>query len=162
MPTNSPLQVPVINGVVWGFAEIKPIIAGIPFTGGFKTLNYSRKRTREKPMSNSPDPIGKTRGENAYEASAEMYLEWWRATIKTIVATLGPGYGDRSFPIFVSYGNFGFAPFQDVIYNCTFDSTEANNQTGPAALTRTVEFNPTKIKFCNEDDLTFPLAGVAQ
>ena len=162
VPGFAPIQVPLINGVVWSFAHITTKIAGLPFTGGFKAIKYSRKRTREMARSNSPDPVGKTLGENEYLASAEIYLEWWRATMLTIQNTLGHGYGDQPFTIEVAYNNHGFTPFVDTIINCTFDSTEADNAVGPQALTRMVEFNPTKIYFNGLDDLAVPLVAAAQ
>jgi hypothetical protein len=159
---NTPIEVPLVNGVVYSFAHISLEIAGLTFTGGFKSIKYSRKREREMVMSNSPDPVGKTLGENKYAASAEMYLAWWDATMRTIENTLGKGYGDRPFTIFVSYGAVGFNPILDTIVNCTFDSTDADQSAGAGALVRPVEFNPTKIFFNGLDDLANPLVAAAQ
>lgn len=152
-----PIQVPLINGVVWSFAHVKLTIAGLEFTGGFKSIKYSRKRDREIVYSNSPDPVGKTVGQNAYECSAELYLAWWQALQLTVGSTLGNGYGDSPFKIDVAYNNNGFPAFVDTIYNCTIDSTESDNQAGTAALVRTVDFKPTKILFNGFDDLANPL-----
>lgn len=162
MPTNAPIQVPLINGVAYSFAHITLEIAGLEFTGGFKAIKYSRKRNREMVRSNSPDPVAKTLGENEYQASAEVYLAWWYSLLQTIKNDLGSGYGDQSFTVNVSYNNNGFPPFQDVIQNCTFDSTEADNSQGTGALTRMIEFNPTKILFAGEDDLANPLVSGPQ
>lgn len=158
----TPIQVPLINGAIYSFAHITLDIAGLSFTGGFKSIKYSRKRSREIVYSNSPDPVGKTLGQNEYQCSAELYLAWWLATLRTIQANLGPGYGDFSFSVFVAYNATGFDPFQDEIQNCTFDSTEADQSAGTTALTRTVEFNPTKILFDDEDDLANPLRPQGQ
>lgn len=156
---NPPILVPLTNGVVWSFGHVTLEIAGLEFTGGFKSIKRSRKRTREMVRSNSPDPVGKTLGENEYQCSAELYLEWWRALLNTVQQNLGPGYGDQSFTILVSYIANGFLPIQDVILNCTFDTTDADDGVGPQALTRMVEFNPTKILFNGIDDLEDPLQG---
>jgi hypothetical protein len=154
-----PIQVPNTSGVVYSFGHCILQIAGLEFQGGFKSFKHSRKRTREMVRSNSPDPVGKTLGENEYQASAEMYLAWWDALQRTVQNNLGPGYGDAPFTILVSYIANGFLPIQDVILNCTIDSTEADDSAGPQALTRMVEFNPTKILFNGIDDLFSPLQG---
>ena len=160
--TSSPVQVPLINGVVYSFGHIGLQIAGLQFTGGFKSIKYSRKRNREMVRSNSPDPVGKTLGENEYAASAVVYKAWYDALLNTIASSLGPGYGDQSFTIFVTYNATGFQPTVDTIVNCTFDTTEADHSQGPAALERTIDFNPTKIYFNGQDDLANPLVAAAQ
>lgn len=162
MANFPPIQVPLINGVVWSFQHITCTIAGLEFTGGFKKIDYKRNRKREMVRSNNSDPIGKTQGENEYSCKVDMYLAWWFACIATVQQQLGPGYGDVSFSISVKYGNNGFAPFVDQILNCTFDSTEANNEAGVGALVRGVDFNPTKILFNGIDDLSNPLQAAAQ
>src|SRR4051812_37149946 len=136
MGNFTPIQVPLINGVAYSFAHIETEIAGLSFTGGFKSIKYKRERKREQLRSNSPDPVAQTIGENEYTASAVLYLAWWRALKRTVSATLGPGYGDRAFTIKVSYSADGFDPFQDVIKGCHFDSTSADQTAGPAALER--------------------------
>jgi hypothetical protein len=156
-----PILVPLTNGTVYSFGHVTLQIAGLEFTGGFKSIKRSRKRNREMVRSNSPDPVGKTLGENEYQASAEMYLAWWDALQRTVENNLGPGYGDQSFTILVSYVANGFLPIQHVILNCTIDSTEADDGVGTAALTRMVEFNPTKILFNGIDDLEDPLQGTS-
>jgi hypothetical protein len=159
---TTPIQVPLINGVVYSFGHIGLDIAGLQFTGGFQSIKYSRKRNREMVRSNSPDPVGKTLGENEYQASAIMYLAWWNALMQTIKNTLGAGYGDQSFTVYVKYAANGFDPIVDTIINCTFDTSDADQSAGPGALVRTVEFNPTKILFNGLDDLENPLVAAAQ
>jgi hypothetical protein len=158
----APIQVPLINGVLYSFAHITLRIAGLEFTGGFTKIKYSRKREREIVYSNSPDPVGKTLGENRYAASAEFLLPWWNAFMLTLENTLGPGYGDRSFTVSVAFNNAGFTPMVDTIIGCTFDSTEADDGKGTSALVRSVDFNPLKIKFNGKEDLINPLRSESQ
>ncbi len=155
--TVAPILVPLTNGVVYSFGHVTLQIAGLEFTGGFKSIKRSRKRSREMVMSNSPDPVGKTLGQNEYQCSAELYLAWWFALLNTVQQTLGNGYGDQPFTILIAYNANGFTPFLDTVLNCTFDSTEADDAAGTGALTRMVEFNPTKILFNGIDDLADPL-----
>ena len=157
-----PIQVPITNGVVRSFGHVKLNIAGLEFTGGFKSLKRKRSRKREMPYSNSPDPIGKTLGENSYECSAELYLDWYYNLIQTILNQLGPGYGDQPFTIFASYTGVNLVTYTDQILNCTFDEDEGDDKQGTGALTRTVNFNPTKILFGGFEDLADPLQAPPQ
>lgn len=158
----APILVPLTNGVVWSFGHVTMVIAGLEFTGGFKSIKRSRKRNREMVYSNHPDPVGKTLGQNEYQCSAEVYLEWWRATIETIEANLGEGYGDQPFEIQIAYNANGFQPIVDVVQNCTFDTTDADDGVGTTALARVIEFNPTKILFNGLDDCADPLVALSQ
>lgn len=155
----APLQVPINNGFVRSFGHVVLTIAGLDFTGGFASIKYSRKRDRELPMSNSPDPIGKTLGENKYECSAVFYYDWWMNFIQTVEQNIGPGYGDQLFNIYVSYVGTNLTVYTDQIVGCTIDSSMADNQKGVTALTREVEFAPTKIYFAGIEDLADPLVG---
>jgi len=158
----TPIQVPLTNGVVRSFGHVRLQIAGLEFTGGFKMIKRSRKREREQVYSNNPDPVGKTLGENKYECSAEVYYDWWANLLATVEQNLGPGYGDQSFTIFISYVGKNLATYTDQVLNCTFDSTEADDKQGTAALTRMIDFNPTKILFNGIDDLEDPLVAPPQ
>jgi hypothetical protein len=163
----SPISVPLTNGVVRSFGHVRLKIAGLEFTGGFKSIKRSRKRSREMVRSNSPDPVGKTLGDNEYECSAVVYFDWWANLLQTVQQNLGPGYGDQAFTIYISYVGKNLVNYTDVIVNCTFDSTEADDQTGTAALTREINFAPTKIYFACPgglliDDLEDPLEAPQQ
>ncbi len=162
MANFRPIEVPLVNGVVYSFAHIELEIGGLSLTGGFKAIKYSRDRKREKVMSNSPDPVGQTLGENEYTASAVVYLAWWNAIKQTIQATLGAGYGDAAFTILVSYNAEGFDTIQDNLIGCHFDSTKADQSAGISALEREIDFNPLKILFGGDDDLAFPLQAGPQ
>jgi hypothetical protein len=164
-PQIVPIQVPNTTGAVRSFQHARLEIAGLEFTGGFKSIKRSRKREREMPYSNSPDPIGKTLGENKYQASAVLYYDWWMNLLQTVQQNLGPGYGDFPFTIYMSYQGQdagypgGLVTYVDTILNCTFDTTEADDAAGNQALVREVEFNPTKILFGGFDDLAVPFVA---
>src|SRR6185312_7183026 len=142
-----PIQVPMTNGVARSFGHVRLSIAGLEFTGGFNSVGYSRTRKREMVMSNSPDPVAKTLGENEYKCEAEVYYDWMVNVIQTVQNQLGPGYGDQPFPIYVSYVGANLATYTDTIVNCTIDSTAFSHKSGNAALTAKVDFSPTKILF---------------
>lgn len=155
----TPLQVPLTNGVVRSFGHARLNIAGLEFTGGFKSIKRSRKRNREIVRSNNPDPTGKTLGENEYECSAVMYLDWYYNLIQSINQNLGPGYADQPFTIFISYVGVNLNPYTDQVLNCTFDDDTGDDTQGTAALVREVNFHPTKILFNGLDDSADPLVG---
>jgi hypothetical protein len=158
----TPIQVPLTNGVVRSFGHMVMSIAGLEFTGGFKSFKRSRQRERELPYSNSPDPIGKTLGQNKYQASGVFYYDWWANLLLTVQQNLGPGYGDQPFTIYCSYIGVNLNVYTDTIINCTFDTTEADDAAGTQALTREIQFNPTKILFNGYDDLEDPLVSPPQ
>lgn len=154
----TPIQVPLTDGVVRSFGHVRLQIAGLDFTGGFKSIKRSRKRDREMVYSNNPDPVGKTLGENKYECSAEIYYDWYMNLLATVQA-LAPGYGDQPFTIFISYVGKNLVTYTDKILNCTFDDDDGDDKQGTTALTRTVNFNPTKILFNGIEDLADPLVS---
>ena len=152
----NPLQVPIFNGVVRSFGHVQVVLANNQIiTGGFTSIKRSRKREREFPMSNGPDPIGKTQGENKYSASLTLYYDWFMQQIQL----LGDGYGDQPFTVKVGYQGAGMVPYTDLILGCTFDSTEADDASGNKALIRELDLGPTKILFGGLDDVADPLTA---
>lgn len=155
-----PVAIPLTNGFVRSFAHVRLNIAGLDFTGGFTSIKRSRKRDREAVMSNNVDPVGNTLGENKYAASATMLYDWWANIIQVINASLGPGYGDQPFTVYVSYGGVNLNTYTDTLVGCTINSTEADDTTGTKALAREVDLMPVKIYFNGLDDNADPLQGV--
>lgn len=161
MPVNqAPIQYPLVNGVRHSFASIE-LKVGTDIYNGFRAIDYNRVRTRAKPRGNHPDPYGKTIGENDYTATIEFYLaEFYR-----LINSLGNGYGDIPVEVSVTYavpaigGSPAFVTHQDIIKGGTIDSSEASQQTGPDALTRKIDLNPTKILYDGLEDLLVPLSG---
>lgn len=153
MPT--PIQYPLVNGVRHSFASIELKLNSQIFVG-FKSINYTRTRNRSLVRGNSPDPLGKTMGENEYSADCELYVAEWNL----FQELLGPGYGDVFFQVLVTYSANGFDTIQDVINGCTMDSTEASNSQGPDPTIRKFDLKPLKILFNGIDDLATPLVGV--
>lgn len=152
---TTPIAYPLINGVRHSFSSIELKLNGQIFLG-FRSINYSRTRSRSFARGNSPDPLGKTRGENEYSADCEVYLAEWNL----FQSQLGAGYGDVFFQVLVTYTENGFDSIQDVLNGCTMDSTEASNSQGPDPLVRKFNLSPVKILFNGIDDLATPLVGV--
>lgn len=146
------IQYPMVNGYRHGFSSIELSLKNRKFRG-FKAINYSRTRSREKQWGNHPDPIGKTLGENDYNCDVELYL----AEFLSFLEDLGDGYGDTFFDTTVAYGPHGFDTKTDIIIGCTLDTTEVSNSQGSSALTRKFQLNPLKVKLSGKDDLEVPL-----
>lgn len=152
-----PISVPLTNGVARSFGHVRLNMGGLDFTGGFQKIARSRTRKREMVMSNSPDPVAKTLGENEYKCSAVLLFDWYMNFIQTIQNTFGPGYGDQPFTIFITYVGANLVPYTDIIIGCTIDTTEASDESGSKQLTREIDFNPLKILFGGLEDLADPL-----
>lgn len=153
---TTPIQYPLVNGVRHSFASIELKLKNQIFIG-FKSINYSRTRTRALVRGNHPDPLGKTIGENEYSADVELYLAEWNL----FQSQLGEGYGDVFFQVLVTYSANGFDTIQDVINGCTVDSLEASNSQGPDPTVRKFDMKPLKILYNGEDDVAVPLVGVS-
>ena len=149
------LQYPMVQGVRMDPSSVElrlgsPIFMMVLFV----SISWKRSRSRTKVVLNHPDPVGKTRGKNEYEASMELAIEEYNA----ILARLGAGYGDKSFPISLNISERGFNSIRVDIMNCTLDEDDGD-ASGTNNLTRKVVLNPTKILVNGVDDLTIPLPG---
>jgi hypothetical protein len=151
----TPIPYALINGVRHSFSSIELKLNGQIFIG-VKSINYSRTRGRSLVRGNSPDPLGKTRGENEYSGDCELYLAEWNL----FQEQLGPGYGDVFFSVLVTYSENGFDTIQDELLGCTMDSAEASNAQGSDPTIRKVNLMPLKILYNGVDDLATPLVGV--
>jgi hypothetical protein len=157
---TTPIAYALLNGARMGFSSIEPKIilasgSSLIF-GGFKSLNYKRARTREEARSNSPDPIGKTVGENAYTGDLEVYAA---EALQIINFLGGAGYGDVFFALAVTYLMNGFDTQVDTLLGCTLDEFDSSNSQGPANLTRKFNLSPLKLLVNGLDDLAIPLTA---
>ncbi len=149
------LSYPAVAGKYYGFSSIVLKLNGLSFRG-FKSINYSRKRSRGRVMGNHPDPIAWTRGENEYTGDCELYLPEWNL-FQSELGGGEDGYGDVPFTVVVTYGENGFDTIIDELIGCHMDSTDASNGQGTDPLVRKFDLNPLKIIFNKQDDLEFPL-----
>lgn len=161
MPLGLPLQYPSTSGARPSFGHIEIKLAGISFVG-FKKIDYSRTRSREMVYGASPDPLGKTLGQNEYKASCELYLPEFNLWLSQLAAQgITLGYGDVFFDVNVTYNAPGFGVVTDLLQGCSLDSTDAANAQGTTALTRTFELNPLKITFNGLDDTSSGAGSLA-
>lgn len=123
----------------------------------FVSVTWKRTRTRTKLQLNHPDPVGKTRGKNEYDATLELGL----AEANLVINKLGAGYGDIFFPITLNIRESGFDQYVVYISGCTLDEDDGE-AAGTNPLTRKFNLNPLKITVNGLDDLSVPLVGVPQ
>lgn len=158
MAAGTPIPYALVNG-----ARFSPVSAEIrwskPFSivmPGYKSITYSRKRSRVPAKGQNVDPLGKTRGTNAYAAAVEMHLP----EFNQMIALVGDGYGDMFFSLFITYNETPLDVVTDELIGCTWDGTEANvDQTSDDPLYRMIDLTPIKIKFRGIDDNAVPLAA---
>lgn len=156
------LEFPLINGVRHAFSSISLRLqpsgedVSLPEVRMWcKSIDYDRKRERGEVRANHPDPIAHTLGENSYEASIEIY----RAEFQLILSTLGAGYGDVPFTLFVTWGCNGFETVTDELRGCHIDSSGSGGSQGTDPSAVTIDLKPLKILFGGVDDLAVPLAA---
>lgn len=170
----SPIAYPLTNGVRHSFASIEAVFAqtvapsGVGGgTGaamalnfrGFKAINYSRTRSRVEARGTHPDPLGKTRGTNAYKADCEILLAEFNL-LQAQLQQIQAGYGDVFFNFIVTYSENGFDTITDTILGCTMDLTDASNTESADPTMRKIDLAPLKILFNGIDDLANPLQPV--
>ena len=159
MANGTPIPYADVNGARFSpvSAEIRWAFPGLAIVmPGYKSITYSRKRSRVYAKGQNVDPLGKTRGTNAFAASIEVHLPEYNNMIRA----LGNGYGDIFFSLFITYNETALDVVTDEIIGCTWDGTEATaDQTSDDPLYRMIELNPIKIKFAGLDDNELPLAA---
>lgn len=72
----------LMNGTSYGFANVRPVIAGVPIIGITK-ISYNAKQTKENLYGAGYEPISRGRGNVEYEASMEIYMEEWQRIVNS-------------------------------------------------------------------------------
>ena len=163
---STPIAYPLLNGVRQSFVstEIRFATAAIGATQGgttlslnlrgYKNAEYGRKRTRGELRGNHPDPIGKTRGSNAYTGKFTYALAEALAIRNALQALAGgaSGYGDVFFSVIITHSETGFDTQTDTISGCTLDDDQLETKQGPTGTLITLDFGPLKILMNGVDD----------
>jgi hypothetical protein len=171
----SPLSYPLIDGYRKSFVSIEAVfstkqtaLSGAPSVGtalslnvrGFKNITMKRKRTRGIPRGNHPNPLGKTRGSNAFECAIEMYIEEFNLLQAQLVqAALGGFYGDVFFNFSRTYTENGTDTIVDTAIGCTLDETDGDDTQSDDPTVRKIDLAPLNILFNQQPD-TQPLQPV--
>lgn len=167
---STPIPYPLIGGYRQSFVSTEVVFAqpalGSTSAGqalalslrGYKSIKYSRKRTRAVVRGNHPDPLGKTRGENEYECEVEYLIAEYNA-IQNAIQSLQAGYGDVFFSLVITHAEPGLDAVTDSVLGCTIDTTENDSAQGPDPTMRKMSFSPLKVLFNGVDDTQVPLTG---
>ena len=173
---STPIAYPLLNGVRQSFVstEIRFATAAIGATQGgttlslnlrgYKNAEYGRKRTRGELRGNHPDPIGKTRGSNAYTGKFTYALAEALAIRNALQALAGgaSGYGDVFFSVIITHSETGFDTQTDTVSGCTLDDDQIKLAEGVEATMVDLDFSPLKVLINGVDDVTNPLTPIAQ
>lgn len=131
------MNYPLINGNRFDFSSVEFNLQNVLFAGGVKEMNYKHKLEPGKVYSNHAQPIGRTRGQYTPEAGFTMY----KSEYQQLVALLGPGYMEVSFPITVMYAEPGSDVVSDVLMGCRIMSDEDTGGEGGDPLAVAVELD---------------------
>jgi hypothetical protein len=74
------MATPLINGVSYGWGNIKLTLFGVPVVGITK-IDYKSKQTKENLYGAGYKPVSRGYGKYEYEGSIELYTEEWKAII---------------------------------------------------------------------------------
>lgn len=141
---------PVSVEIKWAFPGLNIIMPG------YKSITYSRKRSRVYAKGQNVDPLGVTRGTNTYAAAIEVH----RPEFNNMVRQLGNGYGDIFFSLFNTYNETPLDVVTDELIGCTWNGSEAAaDQTSDDPLYVMIELFPIKILFAGVDDNAVPLVA---
>ncbi len=127
---------PSINGVRASWAEIEFRIRGL-IALGVKSINYKSSLEPTEVYGAGALPLGRTRGIAKFEGSVELLKE----ESDVLILTLGPGFGEVSFDIMVSYriddgtpASIRGAVNQDYIFGARIKSLDENHSQGADGL----------------------------
>lgn len=164
---TTPISYPLVDGFRKSFSSIECVFTARSSGGGpamslnfrgFKSIKMKRTRTRVKARGNHPDPLGKTRGTNEYEAEVEVLVEEFNQ-LQSELAAINAAYGDVFFTFTRTYTENGSDTITDHAIGCTFDTTESDDNESADPTMRKISLDPLKIYFNGLDD-TVPLAPV--
>jgi hypothetical protein len=167
-PPTSPLSYPLVDGYRKSFVSIEarfstPVaslsVAGLNVGAslslsllGFKDITMKRTRKRGLARGFHPNPLGKTRGSNEFEATLEMYVDEFNALVAQLSAVNPVAYGDVFFNFSRTYTENGTDTITDTAYGCTLDETDGNDTQSDDPTTRKVSLNPLNILFNGQPD----------
>lgn len=123
--------VPLVNGVLYGWAEVLVAIAGVPLTG-ITSVEYADKQEVSNKYGAGRYPVGRGRGRISSEAKLTLYLE-------EVLALQAKSPNGRLqdlglFDVTVSYLNPLGVIITDVIKNCEFNETSRKVSEGDSEI----------------------------
>jgi hypothetical protein len=100
---------------------------------GIKAINYNDKLKRAKIYGNSPNPLGRNRGEVAPSGSIEFYRRQWKEVLNLLTGGGAWGLSEKSWLITVQYSEVGMSPVVDILEDASINSPDSSNSEGTDA-----------------------------
>lgn len=129
------MATPLINGVSYGWGNIKLVLFGVPVVGITK-IDYKAKQTKENIYGSGYKPVSRGYGKYEYEGSIELYVEEWKRIIaaspKRDALSIAP------FDIQVVFSSDRVAPQVDVLRQCEFMEDPLSVSEGDTSIKITI------------------------
>lgn len=134
--------IPMINGVLHGWADVIVAIAGVPVTG-ITSIEYDDKQEIVNKHGAGRFPVGRGRGRITAEAKITLYLE--EVLALQAKSRTGRLQDLGQFDVSVSYLNDLGTIITDVIRNCEFSETSRKASEGDTDIKVDLPLNPSHI-----------------
>lgn len=134
---------PDIIGIRYSFRSIEMTSNGLVFAG-FKSINYSNMLEPQDVWGTAPQKIGRTRGKQNAEASAEVYKEEWENYRISLAG--GIGYMEIPHLITCCYNEIGQTPITDILVGVRITKAENSPSEGDDALTVKLIYNVMRLE----------------
>lgn len=125
----------LINGISYGFANIAPIIGGVPVIGITK-ITYNRKQVKENNYGAGYEPVSRGYANVEYEASMDIYMEEWQRIIAA-----SPDRDPLRLPAFdmpIVFGGNGVAPTKHILKAVEFLENPVDTSQGDTKIVVTI------------------------
>ena len=134
--------IPLVNGILYGWAEVLVAIAGVPLTG-ITSVEYSDKQEVTNKYGAGRYPVGRGLGRISSEAKITLYLE-------EVMALQAKSSNGRlqdlgMFDVSVSYLSPAGVVVTDVVKNCHFTETSRKASEGDTDIKVDLTLTPSHI-----------------
>jgi hypothetical protein len=129
------MATPLINGVSYGWGNIKLVLFGVPVVGITK-IDYKTKQTKENIYGSGYKPVSRGYGKYEYEGSIELYTEEWKRIIAA--APNRDALSIAPFDIQVIFQGARVAPNVDLLRQCEFMEDPLSVSEGDTSIKVTI------------------------
>ena len=134
--------IPMINGVLHGWADVIVAVSGVPVTG-ITSIEYDDKQEIVNKHGAGRYPVGRGRGRITSEAKITLYLE--EVLALQAKSRTGRLQDLGQFDVSVSYLNQEGVIITDVIKNCEFAETSRKTSEGDTEIKVDITLVPSHI-----------------
>lgn len=142
---------PLINGNKYDYSSIEIDIDGTLFTG-VKEISFTHGLEPGEVRGTRAELIGRTRGEYTAEGSMVVFSEEYAE----IIAALGDGFMEKSFPITITYSDTNVPTQVNRLIGCRITSVEGGGSQGTDPLEVSLDLSVFRV----ETDGLNPVSGM--